>query len=115
MGERDEDILRFVVEGSNGDEYRVTLTRDATRANAFCICPAGENGQYCKHRIALLDGDISSLLSDNSADVESLKTFIRGSDLEEAHHAMCVDTKAYNTAKSHFDKAKRALTKSMYR
>ncbi len=70
--------VEFLVEGSQGDQYAVTFEVDGSNANAFCTCPAGSNGQYCKHRFGIMNGEVSRLLSGNTADVVRLKTLMRG-------------------------------------
>lgn len=110
-----EDRLVFLVQGSKGDDYTVTFIRNGLRAHAFCTCQAGQNGQYCNHRISLLDGDVSSLVSENVEDMERLKLLIAGSDLESAYRAMCAATSTFDNAKNDLYKAKRVLAKAMYR
>lgn len=45
------------VTGSKGDIYRVSFTRGENGVRVQCTCKAGENGQFCRHRLALLAGD----------------------------------------------------------
>lgn len=107
--------LEFLVEGSQGDEYSITFEVNGSNANAFCNCQAGSNGLYCKHRFAIMDGDVSRLLSANAADVVRLKTLMKGSDLEEAYNRVLIAEAAYATAKRNLDAAKKTLAKVMYR
>ena len=64
--------ITFLVQGSAIDPYRVTFTKNKNNLNAFCTCPAGENGQYCKHRLAILGGDVSAITSKNELEVETV-------------------------------------------
>jgi uncharacterized Zn finger protein len=41
----------FLVQGSAEEPYKVTFRKKGNNLSAYCTCPAGENGQYCKHRI----------------------------------------------------------------
>jgi hypothetical protein len=50
-----------------------------------CTCEAGRQGTYCKHRFALLDGDVSNLLSHNSDDVTKLVGLISGTDVDRRY------------------------------
>ncbi len=50
------------VYGSEGDIYEVAFTVLSGKALASCTCKAGENGQFCKHRLALLVGDMDRLV-----------------------------------------------------
>jgi len=57
-------------------------TRAGDRVRFTCTCPAGEIGQVCKHRLSLLNGDITRLMSD-TAEVERLRDLVRGSKVEK--------------------------------
>ena len=50
----------------------------------FCTCPAGLNGQYCKHRFRILDGDSTGIISNNLEDVKTVASWMTGSDIEVA-------------------------------
>ena len=78
-------VLRFSVRGSKGDEYTVIFAGRDGEVASSCSCMAGRMGHFCKHRVALLDGDVSDLLSDNEQQVVQLRSLIEGTDLEIAH------------------------------
>jgi uncharacterized Zn finger protein len=107
--------LEFIVEGSQGDRYTVAFEVSGGSANAFCTCPAGTNGQYCKHRLAILDGDVSRLLSGNTSDVVRLKELMQGTDLEVAYNRVLKADAEYVAAKKALDSAKKVLAKVMYK
>ena len=50
------------VTGSEGDIYRVSFTRGENGVRVQCTCKAGVNGQFCRHRLALLAGDRSAMV-----------------------------------------------------
>lgn len=52
-----------------------------------CDCPAGENGQYCKHRFALISGDKREVIKAD-APVGEIAKLVAGSRLEAAIDAM---------------------------
>ena len=57
------DKPRFVeVFGSEGDVYRVSFVRGEAGIRVQCSCKAGVNGQFCRHRLALLAGDRSAMV-----------------------------------------------------
>ncbi|MGV7032652.1 3'-5' exonuclease [Methylobacterium symbioticum] len=60
---------RFVVRGSTGNRYDVTLEERAGAPYLRCTCMAGRHGVRCRHVKALAVGDITDLLSDNVADL----------------------------------------------
>jgi len=55
------------VYGSKGDVYEVAFTALSGKAIASCTCKAGVNGQLCKHRLALLAGDMERLVDGSKA------------------------------------------------
>ncbi len=65
--------LSFAVKGRRGDRYAVTLEDRATGLRLRCTCMAGRYGTTCRHVTALLDGDVTDLLSGNHDDVERLR------------------------------------------
>jgi len=74
--------LEFLVHGSADVPYRVTFVRRSeTSLSAYCTCPAGDNGQYCKHRFAIMDGDARHVVSDNIADVAVVCGWLPGTEV----------------------------------
>jgi uncharacterized Zn finger protein len=79
------DSKIFMVQGSAPEPYRVHfIKRTDTNLSAYCNCPAGLNGQYCKHRFNILNGSTKGIVSDNLDDVEIVKSWLPGSDIEAA-------------------------------
>ena len=60
-----ELIIQYAGDSAN---YEVVVT---DRPRMSCSCPAGQNFTLCKHRLALLEGDVSKCvgLSDNDASI----------------------------------------------
>jgi DNA polymerase-3 subunit epsilon len=77
-----DEVLCFSVRGSSGHVYEITGRKVAEKLRVSCTCQAGQNRIWCKHRTALLDGDISSLLSGAVADVEKLAEWALGAEVE---------------------------------
>ena len=82
-------MLKFKVTGSSGDIYEIVATRDGINFRMSCTCEAGQHGMYCKHRFSLMNGDITSLLSENSDDVARLKDLLNGTDVERRYKIVC--------------------------
>ncbi len=77
--------ISFEVQGSAAQPYRVVFERrSTTNLSAYCSCPAGENGQYCKHRFSILDGETKGIISGNFDDVKIVQSWLPGTDLEKA-------------------------------
>lgn len=76
--------IEFEVQGSAAEPYRVLFVkRSPTDLSAYCSCPAGENGQYCKHRFAILDGIQEGIVSSNADDVKMIRSWLSGTDIEK--------------------------------
>jgi len=77
--------ISFEVQGSASNPYGVVFVkRTEINLSAYCSCPAGENGQYCKHRFNILDGVTKGIVSDNLDDVKIVQSWLPGTDVEEA-------------------------------
>jgi len=107
--------LHFEVTGSKGNVYEVKVEKEGANINAYCTCQAGVNGLYCKHRFALMDGDISNLASRNPQDVEKFRIAMRGTDLEAAYKEFLKADTQFQEAKKSLDGAKKNLAKAMFR
>lgn len=101
----------FDVEGSQGDLYRIAFALDGDRAQATCTCPAGGQGTWCKHRTALLDGDVTALRSANAGEVATVKDRLVGTSLGEAYARWVAAEDHAVAAKKAADAAKKALAR----
>ncbi len=73
--------------------------------SAYCTCPAGQNGMYCKHRFGILSGQSDGIVSGNESDIPSVQAWLPGSDIDRAMDDV-------RKAEAAADAAKRALTAS---
>jgi len=77
--------MSFKIQGSAAEPYTVTFEkRSSANLSAYCTCPAGENGQYCKHRFNILDGETKGIVSGNLDDVKIIQAWLVGTDVEKA-------------------------------
>ena len=76
--------LDFLVKGSSPEPYELTFIKDGDSLTAICTCPAGTYGNFCKHRIAILDGDSRAVTSNNADKVEQVVEWLPGTDVAEA-------------------------------
>jgi hypothetical protein len=77
--------ITFKVQGSVLEPYDVLFVRRSpANISAYCTCPAGENGQCCKHRFSILDGIEKGVVSDNTDQVAIVKSWLPGTDVEVA-------------------------------
>ena len=77
--------ISFEVQGSASEPYHVVFIKKSdTNLSAICSCPAGKNGQYCKHRFNILDGITKGIVSKNLENVKIIQSWLPGTDIEEA-------------------------------
>ena len=107
------EAIEFLVQGSAEKPYRVSFNRKGANISAHCTCPAGENGQYCKHRFGIMAGDTTAVVSGNLAEVEKVAAWIPGSDIDRAIQYVRDAEKSFEAAKRILSSAKRALAQAM--
>ena len=105
--------VQFLVQGSAPEPYVVTMQLAEGRFAAFCTCPAGQFGTYCKHRFALLSGDTSGIVSENVADVDLVRGWFRGSPLEAALQDVLEAERQVSAAKRRLSAAKKRVAAAM--
>ena len=106
------DSITFLVQGSAAEPYRVLFRRrDRTNLSAYCTCPAGENGMYCKHRIRILLGLVEGIVSKNTKDVQTVVGWVVGTDVEVALVTVVTLEKEADRIKSNLSAAKHALSR----
>lgn len=101
--------LIFLVQGSAKEPYKVTFKNNGNNLSAYCTCPAGENGQYCKHRFNILGGISDGIVSSNLLDVEVVASWIPGTDVEIALSKLMDAEVQFGIARSKLTAAKKLL------
>ena len=102
----------FLVKGSAEEPYGVTFRKSANNLSAYCTCPAGMNGQYCKHRIKILCGVTHGIVSGNEVKVQIVTSWLPGTDVEVALSAVLDAEKQYEKAKLELSSAKKRLARA---
>lgn len=105
--------ITFLVQGSAADPYRVQFRKDDTNLSAWCTCQAGEMGQYCKHRLRILAGETTGIVSDNMASVSEVKSWVAGSDVERAMQELKWAETQLDTAKDLVSACKKKLARTL--
>ena len=106
--------IRFQVQGSAPSPYDVTfVNRGSGNLSAFCTCPAGENGQSCKHRIAILNGETKGIVSGNEHEVPLVASWLAGSDIESALKEVVAAELLLERAKKEVARVKKLLAQAM--
>lgn len=75
------DTLTFYVQGSAKEPYRIMAEGAGATFRAFCNCPAGRKGTFCKHIAYLLQGDVTKLAPSSDALVHELTRRAQGSPI----------------------------------
>jgi hypothetical protein len=107
------ETCEFLVQGSAPEPYRVIFKKAANNLSAYCTCPAGENGMYCKHRFSILEGSTKGIVSPNVDDVKIVSTWLAGIDVETAMKIVKQIERQEAQIKMQLSAAKRALARAM--
>ncbi len=105
--------LVFHVKGSSADAYEITFIKDGASLTALCTCPAGQFGNSCKHRVAILDGKSESISSDNAASVPVVTEWLVGTDVETALGELRAAEKNKDRSKEDVAALKKKLARAM--
>ena len=107
------DELTFQVKGSSAEPYELTFIKDGDSLTALCSCPAGQYGNFCKHRIAILDGNSNAIVSDNAGQAVTVVNWLQGTDVAAALTEFRVIEASKESPKSALVAAKRKLARAM--
>lgn len=58
-----KEIIKFLVQGSQPQPYELSFEFNKGSLTAYCSCPAGINGMYCKHRSQIFLGNSDGIVS----------------------------------------------------
>jgi uncharacterized Zn finger protein len=105
--------IEFLVKGSTPEPYEITFIKDGDSLTAICTCPAGTFGNFCKHRIAILDGDAAAIVSENADKAPVIQEWLVGTDVETALKEMRDANWPAESAKDALAAAKRKLARAM--
>lgn len=106
--------ISFKVQGSAAEPYLVIFVqRTETNLSAYCTCPAGENGQYCKHRFSILSGIDKGIVSSNTDEVKIVQSWLLGTDIEAAMITVKNLEVEADKIKKELSLAKKSLAKAM--
>jgi len=77
--------ITFKVQGRAPFPYTIIFWRLGKKISSSCDCFAGQGSYICKHRLALLQGNVTSLVDNDLANLHALHDMMIGSDAEEAY------------------------------
>lgn len=105
--------LSFLVKGSSADPYEITFIKDGDSLTALCTCPAGQYGNFCKHRIAILEGDGKAIVGENADQLTTVSDWLPGTDVAAALANFREIESRANVPKNEVVAAKRKLARAM--
>lgn len=100
--------VEFLVSGSADEPYRVVIEKSGSNLNAFCTCPAGSNGQVCKHKMRLINGNPEGLVQGESF-LSAVTDWVAGTEVESVLREIALAEEKCLSAKREFDAAKKKL------
>jgi len=105
--------VTFLVKGSSAEPYEVIFIKDGASLTAVCNCPAGTYGNFCKHRISILDGNSKAISSDNADKVPVVVEWLPGTDVGDALLELRKTEEAADATKDSIAAAKKKLARAM--
>lgn len=81
-------LKSILVKSDSGEPHSVDLVFDnKTGISVHCSCQAGDSGQCCKHKTAVISGDASLLFdSSQNSSWSEVKKIFKESNLYEAYN-----------------------------
>ena len=107
------DTIKFLVQGSSVEPYQVEFVKNQDKLNAYCNCPAGNKGTYCKHRINILNGNSEGIVSNNIEEVQIIRSWLINTELEAILLEYKEAEQIAETAKKKLSSVKKKLSKIM--
>jgi uncharacterized Zn finger protein len=104
--------LTFLIKGSAAKPYEATFIKDGDSLTAVCTCPAGQFGNFCKHRLSILDGKAANIVSENATEVATVVAWLSATDVEAALTELR-DAERTSAPKETLDAAKKKLARAM--
>jgi hypothetical protein len=105
---------QFSIRGSSPEPYVVVFKAGSARLTASCTCQAGQQQQACKHRVGILEGDITELVSENPDEVKLVAAALAGTELQRTLQTVMEGEQAVTAAKAQLTAAKRMLSRVMH-
>lgn len=76
--------ISFHIQGSSTEPYNVIFSKHTIAISATCTCKAGLFGQYCKHRMNILQGSSEGIVSVTGGTIDDVLSWLPGSSLAAA-------------------------------
>lgn len=103
----------FAVWSSDGvTTYAVEFSLESGKLHVYCGCPAGVLGNWCKHKMWLISGDLSGVIDSRTADMFEVQDWIRNSEFPRLLDEMKLAVDEMQAAKTKMDNVKKLLGKA---
>ncbi len=103
----------FLIQGGSDEPYEVNFNFDGQNMSASCTCQAGQNGQVCKHRLEILNGVSSKVISNNKTDTKQVADLLKGTPIENKLTQLKEAEKELEAVKKKVDSTKKEVAKIM--
>lgn len=100
--------------GSTSIPYDLIVDRINNIVSIICGCKAAKFGQLCKHRLAILEGDITNIVG-SQEDILGVLEWIKNSDLPKLYEKYIEASKQNMVAQEAMEKAKHHLVDALNR
>jgi len=105
--------VKFLVQGTSMTPHEVRFGIRGTNLTARCSCQAGLKGQYCKHRLRILNGETKDIISGNEEDMLKVVAWLAGTDVESTLKEFVLAEEAFETAKERLSNLKKNLARAL--
>lgn len=106
--------IKFLVKGSSEEPYEVSFLHDEGKLYIFCTCQAGLNGTHCKHRISIIMGDLTAVISENADDFAIVEQWLADTEHRTLIHEMSELESAIQNQQKSLKALKKKLARRMY-
>ena len=106
------DVIRILIQGSQAEPYEVSFKRVPNGAIVKCTCQAGKLVALCKHKVALLQGDMTDVIDGGDA-LSTVLAWVVQSPIVAAMAEYTDSERTLDAAKVRNATAKKALAKAM--
>ena len=107
--------IEVQIEGSTGTRYVASFIRVGDSLKTSCTCQAGERQMHCKHRLSLIDGDITKVRGNVPPDLaQQIAAMVNGTEVDAALLALASAEVEAKTASEKLRRAKKTLDRVMH-
>ncbi|HWR37844.1 MAG TPA: hypothetical protein VN622_18435 [Clostridia bacterium] len=107
------ETFSFTARGIAGNPHRVTFRIDECNLTGACSCADGTTGELCEHKLRILTGDPSQIVSGNESQVHDLLDYLPECDVWPHLERLISSKRQLEQAAEQYTEAKDALEHAM--